>query len=290
MIEYDNKEWFKHIFVWRGSVLKGTLIRVLIFVAWTAMITFFFESNIIPKIAKIDMVVFNIVGLALGLLLVFRTNTSYDRWWEGRKLLGANVNASRNIAFTLDNIIPKEDRDSRDDFLQLFVSFHFAVKERLRDGVKPEHLPMLNNKYHEVVFNSHHAPNAIMKLLRSKIELFRANNLDKNPEFLSLYTETHNLINNMGGMERIRFTPVPFAYASHLQLFILVYLLALPFGLNQNFGWMALPVMGFITLILVGINDIGVEIEDPFGDDPNDLPVDNICENIKKNMNEILTK
>ena len=114
--------------------------------------------------------------------------------------------------------------------------------------------------------------------------------MDKNPEFSSIYGEITGMINNMGGMERIRFTPVPFAYASHLQLFVMIYFLSLPFGLYDKFGWLALPVMGFITLILIGINEIGVEIEDPFGDDPNDLPVDKICENIKSNITEILLK
>jgi len=200
------------------------------------------------------------------------------------------MNASRNIAFDLDCIITHEDKNTREELIELLTSFHFAIKERLRDGVKPEHLPMLSDKYKSIVFNSGHVPNAIMKLLRSKIEIIRIKNMDKNPEFSSIYGEITGMINNMGGMERIRFTPVPFAYASHLQLFVMIYFLSLPFGLYDKFGWLALPVMGFITLILIGINEIGVEIEDPFGDDPNDLPVDKICENIKSNITEILLK
>ena len=89
-------------------------------------------------------------------------------------------------------------------------------------------------------------------------------------------------------MERIRFTPIPFAYAAHLQLFIFFYFLALPFGLYSQMHWLSVPAIGFIALILLGINEIGVEIEDPFGDDPNDLPIDIICENIQKNIAEIL--
>ena len=77
MVPYDNKSWWKHIFVWRGSVVKGILPRVIFFMLWTALITWFYWKGIIPKEYKIDMVVYNVIGLALGLLLVFRTNTSY---------------------------------------------------------------------------------------------------------------------------------------------------------------------------------------------------------------------
>ena len=288
MIEYNNRHWHKHIFVWKGSVIQGIWLRVTLYIVWTALITFFYHEGILPTDVKIDMVVFNVIGLALGLLLVFRTNTSYDRWWEGRKLLGSNVNASRNIAFALNTLIPSEDKESRKEIAELISSFHYAVKERLRDGVKPEHLPMLKEAYKNIVFKSVHVPNALMKLIRSKIEMVRLKNLDRVPEFRSIYEEISNMVNNMGGMERIRFTPVPFAYASHLQLFVMIYFLALPFGLNEKFGWLAIPVMGFLTLILLGINEIGVEIEDPFGDDPNDLPVDQICKNINSSISEIL--
>ena len=202
--------------------------------------------------------------------------------------MGSNVNACRNIAFTLNTLIPNEDNETRKEITELITSFHYAVKERLRDGVKPEHLPMLKEEYKNIVFKSSHVPNAVMKLIRSKIERIREKNLDRVPEFRSIYEEISNMVNNMGGMERIRFTPVPFAYASHLQLFVMIYFLALPFGLNDKFGWIAIPVMGFLTLILLGINEIGVEIEDPFGDDPNDLPVDQICKNINSSIAEIL--
>ena len=288
MIEYNNREWYKHIFVWNGSVIQGVWMRVMLYILWTVLVTLLYQKNIIPSEIKVDMVVFNVIGLALGLLLVFRTNTSYDRWWEGRKLLGSNVNAFRNIAFTLNCIIPTDDKVIRKDLIELMTAFNYAVQERLRDGVKPEHLPMLGADYKNTVFNSKHVPNAIMKIIRSKIEIIRLNNADRIPEFTSVYNEISTIINNMGGMERIRFTPVPFAYASHLQLFVMIYFLALPFGLYDKFGWMAVPVVGFLTLILIGINEIGVEIEDPFGDDPNDLPVESICKNINANITELL--
>lgn len=234
------------------------------------------------------MVVYNVIGLALGLLLVFRTNTSYDRYWEGRKLLGATTNACRSLAQLLNTLIPGDDKASRSEFAELISAFNFAVKECLRDGIEPRHLPMLREEFIDEVFRYGHVPNAIMRLLNERISDAFSKYNARDSLRLAITNETITLTNNMGGMERIRFSPIPFAYASHLQLFIMIYFIALPFGLYAGLQWIAIPAIGFISLILLGINEIGVEIEDPFGVDPNDLPVDNICENIQKNIREIL--
>ena len=121
------------------------------------------------------------------------------------------------------------------------------------------------------------------------------NGLKKQPsvdpnDFISLNAEVSSLVNCYGGMERIRHTPIPFAYAHHLRLFITIYFVALPFGLYASLNWLAIPAIGFISLVLIGINEIGIEIEDPFGDDPNDLPTDSICEGLQKQLTEILIK
>jgi ion channel-forming bestrophin family protein len=288
MIPYDNKAWHKHIFVWKGSVIKGIALRMIFFMLWTALVTWLYWNGYIPKEKKIDMVVFNVVGIALGLLLVFRTNTSYDRYWEGRKLLGSNVNSCRTLSRLFCSLIPAEDKQARSEIAELMISFNFAIKERLRDGVTPEHLPMLRKEFQDEAFKFNHVPNGIMKMMSTRIQdaCIKYNAPDSMK--LSISNELTTLTNNMGGMERIRFTPVPFAYAAHLQLFIMIYFIFLPFGLYTQLQWLAVPAIGAIALILLGINEIGVEIEDPFGDDPNDLPVDTICENIQKNVTEIL--
>ncbi len=288
MIIYDNKAWLRQLFAWRGTVIKGVMLRMIFFMAWTALVVYLYERNIISKDIKIDMVVYNVVGLALGLLLVFRTNTSYDRYWEGRKLAGANGNSSRNLSLMLNNIIPKEDTETRAKFRELIVSFNYAVKEKLRDGVKAEHLPDLRPEYKETVMASTNITLCILMLIHENITVLHKTVSGKDYVFKVINDEMTNLLNNSGGMERIRTTPVPFAYASHLQLFIMMYFLSFPFGLYDKFHWISVPVIGIVAMILLGINEIGVEIEDPFGDDPNDLPMDSICEGIDKNVSEIM--
>ncbi|MEI6853425.1 MAG: bestrophin family protein [Bacteroidota bacterium] len=288
MINYDNKAWHKQLFAWKGTVIWGTMPRMLFFMVWTATIVYLYDHSIISKDIKIDMVVYNVVGLALGLLLVFRTNTSYDRYWEGRRLIGSTVNSSRNLALLLNELIPKAETEKRTRLVRLISAFNYATKERLREGVTREHLPMLNEDQKDEVFKSNHVPNAIMKVIHKEVTLIKRSGFAMEPDLIAINNELTTLINNLGGMERIRNTPVPFAYAAHLQLFIMLYFLALPFGLYEKFHWIAVPVIGIVSLILLGINEIGVEIEDPFGNDPNDLPMDTICENIEKNIREIL--
>jgi putative membrane protein len=288
MIQYDRKAWHKLLFAWKGTIIWGTMPRVVFFMVWTGLMVYLYDHDIISKDVKIDMVVYNVVGLALGLLMVFRTNTSYDRYWEGRKLLGYTVNASRNLALLLNELIPKAETEKRTRLIKLISAFNYATKERLREGVTREHLPMLNEDQKDEVFKSNHVPNAIMKVIHKEVTLIKRSGFAMEPDLIAINTELTTLVNNLGGMERIRNTPVPFAYAAHLQLFIMLYFLALPFGLYEKFHWIAVPVIGIVSLILLGINEIGVEIEDPFGNDPNDLPVDTICENIEKDIREIL--
>jgi putative membrane protein len=97
------------------------------------------------------------------------------------------------------------------------------------------------------------------------------------------------LIDYMGACQRIRRTPLPFAYVVHLRRSIAIYCATLPFAVVDSFGWLT-PVVCFLTaFFLLGIEDIGIEIEDPFGDDPNDLPLERICTNIEKDLNAILS-
>lgn len=287
MISYDNKDWQKQIAAWQGTILPAILPRIGFLLVWTVIVVLLYDARYIGPDKKIDMVVYNVVGLALGLLLVFRTNTSYDRYWEGRRLLGGNVNASRNLALLLDRQLSEQERELRGECAELLVAFNLAVKERLRNGVKNEHLGSLRPALRTLVMGSAHVPLAILRQLHLRVQAATADPQRAGAQ-VALNNELTTLSNNLGGMERIRNTPIPFAYASHIQLFILLYFLALPFGLYDKFKWMSVPVVAAIALVLLGINEIGVEIEDPFGTDPNDLPIDEVCRTIEQNVRDLL--
>ena len=108
-----------------------------------------------------------------------------------------------------------------------------------------------------------------------------------NEKLMILEKEANTLINVLGACERIRNTPIPMAYALHLKRILLLYCLTLPFGFIGQLGWFAIPIVLIVFYTMVGIELIGEEIEDPFGLDENDLPVEELCYKIKANIEEI---
>ena len=108
------------------------------------------------------------------------------------------------------------------------------------------------------------------------------------PEFGSFNSSLDDLQGVLRALDRIRFTPLPFAYVNQLKVFMMIYLGTLPLVLIPKFDYMTLVGMFFAVYAFVGIEEIGLEIEDPFGDDPNDLPIEQICQGTKRDVAEIL--
>lgn len=225
----------------------------------------------------------SMLGFVISLLLVFRTNTAYDRWWEGRKQWGALVNSSRNLAVKLSAILlEKEDKIF---FRKAIPSFAETLSLHLKDE-KISH--ELFEEYNINVTHKKHKPNQLVKLMSKKLfELKRHNKLtDEN--LLYINPEITSFLDICGACERIKNTPIPYSYSVFLKKFIFFYVMTLPFGYVFSLGYYTIPVVIFIFYVLASLELIAEEIEEPFGNDENDLPTQRIAENIKKNIEEIL--
>lgn len=99
----------------------------------------------------------------------------------------------------------------------------------------------------------------------------------------------NSLVDCLGGCERILKTPMPLAYSIHLKQLLLLYCLLWPFQLVQNINLYTGLVVALISFTLFGIEAIGLEIENPFGYDTNDLPLDIICKNVKRNLDNLIS-
>ena len=104
---------------------------------------------------------------------------------------------------------------------------------------------------------------------------------------LILNNEVQQWMEICGACERIRNTPIPFSYSVFLKKFIFFYVMTLPIAYAPVLGFYSIPIVVFIFYVLASLELIAEEIEDPFGDDPNDLPLDNISKNIRKNVDTI---
>jgi putative membrane protein len=235
----------------------------------------------------------NISGLmtaAIGIYLVFRNRTAYDRWWEGRIIWGRLVNTSRNFALQINSLLPDTQNNVKEEFAELISSFPYALKEHLRDGVKMEEIHFLREENFEYIKSKDHKPNAIVNLMEKKLKLLYDNGSVTDYQLQTLLESPIKLIDIMGMCERIRSTPIPVSHNFLLKSFLFLYYLLLPPGLVGSLGWWTVPVSIMVAYLLNSMVLIDEDIEEPFGTDANDLPLENISNNISKNVGEILLK
>jgi ion channel-forming bestrophin family protein len=245
------------------------------------------EREVLHWDFKPSPTIFSLMGLVLGLLLVFRTNTAYDRWWEGRRLLGQLNNQSRNLAIKLSSYLPKEAIAERTFFSRMIGNYAFALKEHLRAGVIWDELELDENQRNS--FNGiQHIPNKITLFLSERVNYLCKKGAITGEQFLVLDKQLESFAEVVGGCERIRNTPIPFSYSVHLKKFLFLYMLILPFGIIHDMGYYSIILMMIVFYAFAGIEVIGEEIEDPFGNDVNDLPTDAISQRIRENVSEIL--
>ncbi len=232
--------------------------------------------------------IFSVLGLVLSILLVFRTNTAYDRWWEGRKQWGALVNHTRNLAIAVQVTFPENDLTSRKRMAQLISNFCLAFKEHMRSGPKLEELVDLSPEEAALYGRKKHLPNYISQQIHALVEEQHRSNAITPYDHLNIKPHTQALLDILGACERIKKTPIPFSYNVYLKIFISVYGLFLPMALLPDFGFWAIPITALAFFAFMGMELMASEIEDPFGLDCNDLPTGDIALTIKANVYEIL--
>lgn len=287
MIKYNPKTWFSSILAFRRSDTFLIIWKEMIYIfLFTLALTYFelqMEMNV-DRWGKL-LAVYSLIGFVLSLLLVFRTNTAYDRWWEGRKKWGEMVNNTRNLATKIAVMI--DDKPTRDYFARMISNYAYAVKEHLREGVKFEELD-LTNEERITLENANHMPNIIDKWLYAKLYNLKQEGTISEQDFIVLDINLKALADIVGACERIRNTPIPYSYSIFLKKFIFIYVTTIPLALVGDFGYYSSIIAVFIFYVLVSMEILAEEIEDPFGLDDNDLPTDDLSAKIKMNVEEIL--
>ena len=290
MILYKtNDNWFADIGHLFTSYTIQRIVRWTAFAAaYSGLVTWLLLEVAAMRNAQVDATVYTLLGLVLSILLVFRTNTAYDRWWEGRKQWGALVNNCRNLAVYVHGAFPADDHDVRRFFGKQIANFCLAFVEHLRDGTRLDDLIYLSDGERERFARATHVPNLIVRRLYDRLADAHARGHISNADFINIGPLHKSLLDILGACERIKKTPIPFSYAVYLKLFVTAYVLILPFALAGVFGWLTILIAAIVTFALVGVELLGQEIEDPFGRDCNDLPTGDIAHTIKKNVFEIL--
>ena len=288
MIRYNPKEWFTFIFRLHKADTVRQLTPMMLSISLYVAIVAFLEIEVFKlgenSHLKNITVMHGMLGFVISLLLVFRTNTAYDRWWEGRRLLGSLVNNSRNLAMKLNSLLPEEDTENRKFYRLIIIEYAFAVKRHLRGN--QQNSEIFTSIY--AVSDKLHKPNYLANLLFKRINELYVNKIISGEQLLFLNNEISSLTDICGACERIKTTPIPYSYSVFIKKFIFFYVMTLPFGYVFTLGFLTIPVVVFVFYVLASLEIIAEEIEDPFGIDANDLPVTQICKNIQKHVSELI--
>lgn len=287
MIIYNPKNWFRSIFSFKKTDTFLTLWWELLLIAGiTAGIaylkmTYFPESKMVNSL----MSVYSLVGFVLSLLLVFRTNTAYDRWWEGRKKWGELVNNTRNFAIKIASM--STDKDTEQYFARHIPNYAFAMKEHLREGVNLDELELTPEERSKLE-SVKHKPSMIAKWMYAKLDKMKDEGDLTQEEFITMDTNLKTFSDIIGACERIKNTPLPYSYSNFLKKFIFIYVVTMPLAFVNAFEYWSIAITVFVFYVLVSLELLAEEIEDPFGRDPNDLPTDELSQKIRDNVKEML--
>lgn len=286
MVQYSPKDWLTFIFRFHKSDTFRKLIPMMILIGCYSWLIAFLEMEY-WKLSHDSHVrnltiIHSTLGFVLSLLLAYRTNTAYDRWWEGRKLWGALVNNSRNLAIKLNSMLNiQEDKDFFKKMIPNYaavLSNHLMNEEVSRMLFEGLDLKMDHNK---------HKPNQVAAILFLKTNDLYKDGKITGEQLLMVKDELQSFTDICGACERIKNTPIPYSYSAFIKKFIFFFVMTLPFGFVFSLGYFVIPVVIFIFYVLASLELIAEEIEDPFGGDANDLPMTKIASNIKKNIEDI---
>jgi putative membrane protein len=297
MLVPSKVTWWRLVFKYTGSELPRTKYRIAGVILVACGVTVLEElHDWHPNLKPLP---FTLIGIALGIFLGFRTNASYDRWWEGRKIWGNAVNDTRSLARQILTMIGPQPGGPAIDPAEL-RAFH---KELVYRVIAWAHALRLALRYHsdlselkaflpaEEVEQLQHESNKPFAITQGTAERVRDAWLRgwiDTMHFKLIEESFTSLTDIQGGAERINLTPIPFSYTTLIHRITAVYCYALPFGVVDEVGIYTPFVCAMIAYAFFGLDVVGDEIEMPFGTDPNDLPLNAISRTIEVNLRQRL--
>ncbi|GGG38264.1 bestrophin family protein [Hymenobacter glacieicola] len=287
MIVYKPGEWWKALWHFHTSeVIKLLLFRVaMVGVYGTAIATTTLKFHALNL--TIGREYFSFLGIMLSLLLVFRTNTAYDRYYEGRRLWGQLVSHCRGVAMEINAVLPRDAVASRRYFAALISNFPLALKGTLRGRVNFDQLeatPDIMERLH----TTESVTTCLVAVLQESLEQLRQVEIITPTHLLTIKPHLLGMMEVNGSCERIKATPIPFSYSFFIKMFITIFIAIMPIVLVSTTGYFMVPITMIGAYVMLGLEMIGTEIEQPFGLDSNDLPISQIANRIRVSVHDVL--
>lgn len=291
MIIYKKDDWFRAIWHFHTGTTALSLMKRLAWVfVYVTTLTIVELRFVDLRLKDTPSEFLSTMGILLSLLILFRTNTAYDRFYEGRRTWGTLVNNSRNLAAYLSVLLPAQRHDDRLFFTKAIANFAFALKNHLRND-RPSNATELQESAQGQLSTLNlydHVPNGIVAQMRQRTEALYREGLLTDPQLINLNNLIIVFLDVAGICERIRSTPIPFSYSFFIKFFILLYIGIMPFTIVDEYGYLTIPAVMAVSYVMVGLEIIGEEIQDPFGLERNNLPLNQISQMIRINVHELM--
>lgn len=274
--------WLKHmVFFYKEQVFRELFPLMSVITVYAVVVVYLDRTlEIFDRLNIVNLGQFHLIfSFILSIIISFRVNTTYSRWWEGRGLWGSIVNNCRNLGMKFENFAGLEEHHEFYDYLRLFP---VVLKSHLRkenDAIAAEYA-----KYGWDSAVASHPVLFLVNKMYKAINDLRKSNILTMEQYLALDVHVANLVDMTGGCERILNTPPPSAFAFFVRQALLFYALIFPFGWADKFGYLIIPMILMLVYIMLGLELLAEELEDPFGTDEHDLPLDSIANNIVKNV------
>jgi ion channel-forming bestrophin family protein len=289
----NDQTFWREAFAIQGSITPRVMPYVLVCGVFACLIclTSWLTERWFSMDIGLEVAPFELAGAALGLLLILRTNSGYDRWWEARKLWGGIVNQSRNTAISAVAYGPN-DPEWREKFVRWTAAFPHVARCSLRgQPPAPEVAALVGTAVAARLDSVGHMPSYVAlrlaEMLRDACERFQLDRF----AFLQIDRERALLIDHIGACERILKTPLPKVYSIKIRRFIALFLLTLPFALLHRLSspWLIPLITIMVAYPLISLDQIGVELQNPFSTtNLSHLPLDDISKTIEKNLRDLL--
>jgi len=279
----NTKRWL-HVFTRIHHIpVSRRLAAYLVVMAVYTILVDWFSSGQTKLLAQATGAIYG--TYILGMLIVFRTNSAYDRWWEARKLWGQLTNDSRNFFLKLSTFLDGDPVELR-EFGKIFIAFPFALKDHLRDEAILTKIQGYEGDYAYVK----HVPLYLSQRAYERLTALKKSGQIDGFEQMQLDTHLSSLMDICGACERIKTSPIALSYRAIVRQGIGLNLLGLPWYLAPDFHWASVPIALTAAYFLIGLELIAEDIEEPFGQGDDNLPLESYCENIKASVTEIIVR
>ncbi len=244
----------------------------------------------IPEVAV------SILGAALGILLAFRTNAAYGRWWEARTLWGAMVNSSRSLARQATSFSQQSGQSSEahsrafaSEFIYRQIAFVHATRCALRRQEPWTDLqPFLDSESLSALKDERNVPAALLQQMGRQLTDGVEQRILNDWHMQRIDSTLSDLANVLGACERIKNTPLPRQYDYYPELLIKLYCIVLPFIIVDQVGLLTPVVTVLVSFAFLVLNRIGKNLEDPFENAPYDVPISSLSRTIEINLRQVL--